>query len=282
MEHPQNRLSFIKAKEIEDFIDLNFYHPLGYYLALFFNSLGFSPNLVSFISMIVGIVGSIFIYKLNLICGSLLIILASVIDSADGQVARMSGKTSPYGRIIDGLVGYIIFTSVYLAIALRYKPIYGYKIFLLMIIAGISNILHSNTYDFYRTAYLCVIKNRYDEMVVSDLKDNGFFRRIYSIYISIWKIILNSHMLFINSLKNGDIRLTEDKLAFYKKKMLSNIHFINLLGDNWRINGILFLSLFNRLDLYFYYIIFFMNALFIFVVLRQKKIDEEILREAGL
>ncbi len=266
--HLQNKYSYIKDREIEDFFDLKFYHPFGYYLAVFFNKLGFSPNMVSFLSMIVGVCGGFFIHYGKDIQGALFIVLASIIDSSDGQLARMSKKTSKYGRIIDGLVGYIIFTSVYISIALRYEGVYGW----------VTNGLHSSFYDFYRTAYLSIMKNNYEPFEKEE-KEKNFLDKIYSLYSSYQNWICKYHKKFIEKVIKKEIILDEDKKIKYKKFMIENIQFVNLFGDNWKINGILFLSFINKLDLFFYYIIFIMNLVFVFVIIRQRKIDLKLMEE---
>lgn len=275
MEQAENKKGpFWKDILIEDWLDINFYHPLGYYIAVFFNKLNFSPNAVSFISMIFGVTGGFLIYFSIPVTGSLLIIFASVLDSSDGQLARMSGKSSVYGRIIDGLVGYFIFGSVYLAIALKYKS------FIPMVLAGISNGIHSSVYDFYRTAYLSVTRQKYSDFFTPS--DNSFISKIYSFYMSYQRKICSYHILFIKKLISENKNLTETEINKYKEKMVSNIQVINLLGDNWKINGLLFFSIINRLDLFFYYIIFIINTAFLFAVLKQRKIDMEIISEVGV
>jgi phosphatidylserine synthase len=269
----QNKINY-KAIEIEDFIDLYFYHPLGYLFAVFFNKIGFTPNSVSLISMVVGILGGVMIFYDKLLLACFLIVLASVLDSADGQLARISGKTSLYGRIIDGIVGYVIFSSIYISIFLRYYKHYGYfKYLFFMFACGFSNSIHAGIYDFYRTAYVSVIKKKFDDIFFE--KKETFYSRIYEIYSLIQKKICSIHIQVLK--KIYDSNFDEKKITIYREKMLSNIGFINILGDNWRINGIIILSLIKRIDLFYFYIIFIMNVIMILVVLKQRKIDRKLM-----
>lgn len=270
----ENKGPIFKDKDIEDFLDIHFYHPLGYKFALFFSKLDLTPNMVSFMSMIFGVLGGMLIYHSMDISASIFIIFASVLDSSDGQLARMINRTSVYGRIIDGLVGYIMFASIYLAIFFRNPKI---SFLILMIIAGVSNAIHSSVYDFYRTAYLSVLRKKYSDF--SPLQNGGFLSKIYDFYSSYQRFLCRYHIIFIKNLVENKKEIDDNKIPIYKKKMLSNIQFINLLGDNWKINGVLFLSIINRVDWFFYYIIFIMNAVFAFVIIRQRKIDLEIISE---
>jgi hypothetical protein len=267
---------FFKDREIEDVFDLKFYHPLGYRFALLFNRLGLFPNTVSLISMVIGLFGGVLIYYNHPFIASLFVVLASVLDSSDGQLARMSGKTSVYGRIIDGIVGYIIFISMYLSIGFKYYKGYGYPILILMIVAGLSNIIHSSVYDFYRTAFLGVSKNDYSDFL--EEKNEGLFSVLYNIYNLYQRAICKWHLKFLKYvIDNKKSLLSSDEIKKYREKMLKNIQFVNLLGDNWKINGLLLLSLVNRIDLFFWYVIIVLNLFLVVVLLRQRRIDREII-----
>ena len=269
----QNRISY-KAVEIEDVIDLYFYHPFGYILAMFFNKLRFSPNTVSMIGMILGMLGGFMIYLDRFLYASFLIVFASILDSSDGQLARISGKTSVYGRIIDGLVGYAVFASVYVFIFLRYYNEYGFfKYLILMFFSAVSNSIHSSIYDFYRTAYISVVRNKFDDIFYE--KKSSFYDKIYEFYTLIQKKVCSIHMGVLR--KIYDNKIDDEKIKIYKSKMLSNIQFVNLLGDNWKINGIIFLFILNRVKWFYFYVIFILNFVFLVVVLKQRKIDKEIL-----
>ena len=71
-------------------------------MALFFNKLGVSPNSITIASIFIGIAAGICFYFQSLainVIGMLLLIWANSYDSADGQLARMTGQKSALGRI---------------------------------------------------------------------------------------------------------------------------------------------------------------------------------------
>ena len=97
--------STLKSLDTEEFIDIHFYRPIGYQWALFFNKLGVSPNSITIASIFIGIAAGICFYFQSLainVIGMLLLIWANSYDSADGQLARMTGQKSALGRILDG------------------------------------------------------------------------------------------------------------------------------------------------------------------------------------
>ncbi|MCQ2058821.1 MAG: CDP-alcohol phosphatidyltransferase family protein [Bacteroidaceae bacterium] len=119
--------STYKSKDTEEFLDIWFTRPCGFVMALLCNALRMHPNVVTIISMVIGAFGGFCFYfgelKWSLIgVGSM--IFANILDSADGQLARMSGKTSQLGRLLDGFSGDVWFFAMYLAIVLRLQTQY--------------------------------------------------------------------------------------------------------------------------------------------------------------
>ena len=79
-----------KAKEIEELADVYFFRPLGYLFALLARNLGLSPSAVTVIGTLVGIGGGVMLATPSRAFGGfLVIILHSILDSSDGQLARM-------------------------------------------------------------------------------------------------------------------------------------------------------------------------------------------------
>lgn len=111
-----------KNADTEEWIDVHFTRPIGYLWALLFKKLGVVPNAVTILSIIIGVAAGWMFYYTDLvhnIIGVLLLMWANFYDSADGQLARMTGKTTRWGRILDGFAGDVWFFAIYLAIVLR-------------------------------------------------------------------------------------------------------------------------------------------------------------------
>jgi hypothetical protein len=49
----------LKSLDTEEFIDLKFYRPLGYQWALFFERMGITPNVVSVMSIFLGVIAGV-------------------------------------------------------------------------------------------------------------------------------------------------------------------------------------------------------------------------------
>jgi phosphatidylglycerophosphate synthase len=153
--------STYKARDVEETLDVWFYRPLGYLVARACIPLGITPNAVTIISIFIGVAGGHLLYYRDVTInawGIALWVVADTLDSADGQLARMTGHKSKLGRILDGLGGNIMFVSIYLhlvaRLAVTYPAVHWAWFLLLAVGGGFSHSLQSSLADYYRNAYL--------------------------------------------------------------------------------------------------------------------------------
>ncbi|MFN2507456.1 MAG: CDP-alcohol phosphatidyltransferase family protein [Chthoniobacterales bacterium] len=156
--------STYKTRDVESLLDIYFYRPIGYQFARLFAVAGFTPNIVSLLGAVVGVVAAhLYFYRdlrLNLI-GMGLHVVANTLDNADGQLARLTSRGSLQGAIMDGVADYLVFVSVYIHLSLRYIAEGGSAaIWLLMFAAGISHAVQSMMIDYYRNAYLQLVAGK--------------------------------------------------------------------------------------------------------------------------
>ena len=112
----------IKSFDTEENYDLAFTRPVGFAWALFFRKLKVTPNVITIISIFLGIGGGVCFYFPNLyinIAGVLLLVWAGIYDCTDGMLARLTGQKSELGRFLDGIAGDFWFVAIYLSIVLR-------------------------------------------------------------------------------------------------------------------------------------------------------------------
>lgn len=122
--------STYKSNDTEEWLDKVWTRPIGYMWACFFKALNVHPNVVTVLSMIIGASSAFFFFHgsyfyegthglwMNII-GILLLMWANFYDSADGQLARMTGKKTQLGRILDGAASEVWFIQIYLALVAR-------------------------------------------------------------------------------------------------------------------------------------------------------------------
>ncbi len=147
-----------KARDVEGWLDIRVYRPIGFQLARLCASLRLTPSAVSFFGAGIGIIGGHFYFypdlRLNMI-GMALQIVANIFDNADGQLARLTNQGSVAGMVVDGLADHLVFFSIYFHICLRCVLEGGSNaVWLLAAIAGFSHAVQSMVADYYRTGYL--------------------------------------------------------------------------------------------------------------------------------
>lgn len=147
----------LKHEDVEERIDLLFYRPLGAALTRWLATTTVTPNQVSVLSAIIGGLGGAFFLSDRLavnLLGMLGFVLANLLDSVDGQLARMKKMTSRLGRILDGVAGVAIFGSIYLFLAIRLSRDAGWPALLLGTLALASQACQNQMADYFRNAYL--------------------------------------------------------------------------------------------------------------------------------
>lgn len=162
----QRVLSTMKSREVESDFELYVTRTPGYLWALFFRWLHVHPIAVTLMSIVIGSASAYF-FLFDDICynliGMLLLIWANWYDCADGQLARMTGKKTLVGRVLDGFAGNVWFFFIYIALLLRMWSEWGITIFILESWAGFY--CHSRQCalaDYYRNIHLWVALGKED------------------------------------------------------------------------------------------------------------------------
>ena len=162
----------LKSPDTEEWIDLLFYRPAGYCWALLFRKIHVSPNLVTVFSILLGMTSGVLFYFTDLrltILGMCLLVWANTFDSADGQLARMTGRYSRMGRILDGAAGDLWFFAIYASICLQLTPAWGAWIWALGAVAGYFHSKQAAMADYLRNFHLLFDGGRNG----SELDDSG-------------------------------------------------------------------------------------------------------------
>lgn len=156
----------MKSEDTEEWLDVHFTRPIGLAFALLWNKFDIHPNVITILSIFLGIgAGVMFSYTdlYHNICGVLLLMFANFCDSTDGQMARLTGKKTLIGRMLDGFSGDLWFVAIYLGIVFRlwHQNIPGTQVewsFWALLLCALSGFhFHSNQSslaDYYRQIHL--------------------------------------------------------------------------------------------------------------------------------
>lgn len=154
---PSNALAH-KGAAVEEWIDLHFYRPLGIRIARVLSATRISADEVTLWALVAGLIGGqLFLYsdrRLNAL-GFVMWVVSDVFDSADGQLARLRGASTRFGRALDGISDSLRFAYLYLCLLLRLLAMgAGWPAVALVVLAAVSHSLQATIVDFIRTAYL--------------------------------------------------------------------------------------------------------------------------------
>ena len=293
----------LKSSDTEETIDLCFYRPVGYVWAIIAKKLGIHPNAITIASIFLGVGAGVMFYFsplwMNLI-GMFLLIWANSFDSADGQLARLTGQYSRLGRILDGLSGDMWFLAIYIAICLREPRTshffidHHWAIWVMAVLAGIFHAKQAAVADLYRQFHLYFLKgksgseleNSYElKRQIAQIPKSNFWKRLtmrfYLGYTLQQEATTPAMQRFRATLKkywpDGELPLWLREE--FRKKSLPLMKYTNILTFNWR-SIVLFAALFSRMPwLYFAFEITVMNVIMIYMIMRHEKICSQFTAE---
>jgi hypothetical protein len=269
-----------KSAEIEDPADVYFFRPAGLFLARGARALTITPIGLTIIGMLIGLAGGALLYdeRLRLVAFALLI-LHGIVDSADGQLARLTGRTSELGHVLDGLSGYATHAAIFLAIAagLIHRGA-GWSTVLWMLAAGIATAIQAGMYEYHRRAYIEVVA-RARVPGREAINVPSLIGRLFGSYARAQGRLIGPHVEVEAALARrglGNLVTDEDRRR-YRECFQSAVRGWNLLGDNTRFYAIGVLALLHRIDLFFAFVLVPMNLVFIVLWLWQRRADQRFL-----
>ena len=290
----------LKSLDTEETFDLIFYRPIGYFWALLTKSMGLTPNFITIASIFLGIGAAFCFYFNNLwinIGGVFLLVWANSFDSADGQLARMTGQFSRLGRILDGLCGIIWFFCIYLAICLRENhtsPFFSSHHWIIWVFAAVTGFFHSlqtSMADYYRQFHLFFVKgkegseleslqNLWDQFHKLSWKKNFFRKLILAFYCNYtsgqekrtpWMQKLRQLLI-----KKYGFNIPSAFREHFREKSLPLMKYTNILSFNVRSFSLFAAILVFRMPwLYFAFELIVLNIILVYMMWSHERICRE-------
>jgi len=300
--------STLKSMDTEETFDLIFYRPIGYVWALIAKKLRITPNAITIASIFLGIgAGVCFYYDsiwINLL-GVLLLVWADSFDSADGQLARMTGQYSRIGRILDGISSDIWFIAIYAAICLRENATPGFfmthklSIWILAAVTGAFHAVQAAMADYYRQFHLYFLKGEGGSELDSAAEVWKKWRALSWKHDFIQKIILlfyanytrgqerrTPHMQALRRglrEKYGDTPAPEAFRIRFRRLSLPLMKYTNILSFNTRTFALFAALLIFRIPwLYFAFELTVLNGVLIYMIWRHERMCRIMLDDPAL
>ncbi len=282
----------LKLPEVEEIIDLYFYRPLAFAFVKAIYKTNITPNQLTVLSMAVGVMGGI-CYGLGnpqaVAVGALLYGLSIVLDCSDGQLARLKKNGTRLGRILDGLIDYVVSLAMYIGIGIGLAPESqdAWIWWLLLLSAGLSNLFHSAVLDYYRNRFTDCIQG------TSSTKDDDFlgFKREYEALAGMRGQRLRQttiwlYLKYLTLQKRITTRWDEAKISptssqdFYSRNKIA-LRLWTFLGSTTQGTLLIVTSLLDRIDLYFWGMIVVGNIWAAVMYAVQNRIDQRLEQEVA-
>jgi hypothetical protein len=221
--------------------------------------------------------------------GMLLLMLANSLDSADGQLARMTDNKSRLGRLLDGLAGSFWFIVIHIALCLRLQNQgFGSWVWVLGIASALSHMLQAQQADYYRNIHLYFIKGESgsEQDNSADLKieldklswKHHFWKKLpqafYHNYTRQQEILspkLQKLMGVVRSRYRNNLPawLVNEFREVHKPLM----KYTNIVQFNTRVIFLFFCIFINKLWVYFVFDIVVLNTVMIYMIVKQEGIS---------
>ena len=276
----------LKLPEAEEFFDLTFYRPLAFAFVKSVYRLPITPNQVTVLSMLSGLVAARFFAdgaSGALAWGAFWYALANVLDCADGQLARLQQSGTPLGRLVDGIADYVSSIAIFLGIGAGLAAA-GTPAWVLVVAAGVSSAVHALLFDHYQSEYLSIVRSERAftggeiERISAELSRSG----------STWRSALRTAVL---RLYLAYLRLQDRTApragpgpidpARFRNANRGIIRVWSVLGPTTNRTLLIVCALAGRLDAYLLAVLLAGNAWVLLAYLLQRRVDRSLAGSEG-
>ena len=302
--------STFKSQDTEEWLDIHFTRPLGLLWANFFNRFDIHPNVVTILSIFLGTAAGYMFYYPDMthtLIGIFLLVWANLYDSADGQLARMTGKKTRWGRILDGFAGDVWFFAIYFAISLRLQDdfipgtVYKWGVWIWLASAFSGFICHGKQCqlaDYYRNIHLFFLKGEKGSELDNFKKLRTELKTLSWKQDGMWMVFLYFYGNYTNSQEKMTPKFQKLRATLlqkypnkilprelcdkFRKGSLPLMKYANILTFNTRAI-VLYISLLVGFPwLYLLFEIVIMNALFFYMRHKHESLCEKLNAELSV
>lgn len=272
-----------KGDAVEEWVDLKFFRPVGARIARSFARTTISADQVTMMALIVGLVaGHLFFYSsvaLNLL-GFALFVISDIFDSVDGQLARLRGDPTRWGKIVDGIGDSLRWTNLYVHLILRLAlGNYGIGAEALAVAAFLSHTFHAAGIDFIRSAYLEVALGERGAVDLPEKIERTSPRnlprwlahRLYRIYVARQSWMFPNTIALIRTLQEREASGEKETRSAYADRQIAVVRQCAWLGHNIRFGLLALLPWIGGVEGFLCISLVPMSALFLSLAVRQER-----------
>ena len=190
-DEPYSYTTSVKSVYSDELINTYFIRPAAGGIVRFLYKTSITPNAVTLLSILAGLNGAFFLLSpgfASALTAGILIEVKDVLDSADGQLARVKQMSSRRGRFYDSLGDILVNAMLFLALGLSMAHENHNSLYLLLaFIAFAGTTLRVSYHVFYQVSFLHLeqhyMTNRVQETITdSDRQADQVALRLQQIY----------------------------------------------------------------------------------------------------
>jgi phosphatidylglycerophosphate synthase len=216
----------LKPLEVEEPIDVWVHRPLAYLFARACFRLPISPDVVTLLSIVAGLSSACALvaeFPHHLQLGGALLFFSAVLDCADGQLARMRGTSSIFGRMLDGCadlitVGAVAPATVWVMWRSLATPMWERgTVVLLACITMVTTSFHTTMYDHYKNVFLR-LTGPYQEAEDYEAALARFRSKDPASLSLVWRICYSIYLFYLKSQRDYVMKFdpfTSARLTLY-------------------------------------------------------------------
>ncbi len=255
---------------IEEYSNRYVIHPLSSIVERISIKRGISANFISFCGLGAGLLAGLLYYhqdhKSFILAAFLCMVAWHIFDGADGRIARATGTSSAFGRILDGICDHLVFGAVYIAFVLYLiKTGSPNMVWLYGIAAAASHGIQAAGYEERRQKYQRRKRGIYRQDTNDKLVNiNGKKSTLANIYDKVQKLVSGGYgpidrVIDINRELNAAGNSTQNMID----KTVITVRLWALLNANNRTIMLAVMAFIGQPFLYFIYEIILLNLGFI-------------------
>lgn len=270
----------LKMAEVEEPLDLFFYRPIAFGIVKLVYRLPITPNQVTFLSLLAGLVAA---YDFSLgtanafIGAAIWYAATNILDCCDGMLARLQGSGSPLGRLVDGIVDWIIAVAIFLGLGIGLQLATGDStIWYLVVAGGLTSALHAVVFDSQQQEYLANVRGKASyqtfelERVRAELaglvksKSSRLRRGMLLIYLQYLKVQERTQV------RPGTRKQFSPEV--YRDHNRRIMRWWTLLGTTTNRSLLILAALFNAIPVFLWVVVIAGNLVLLFMLLQQRNV----------
>ena len=276
MNVPSDQVS--PVKEIIEPVNRYFHNPIATSIVKALKDTWVTPNQVTYSSVFVGLV-SAYTFSLGTLqaffFAGILLEVVLILDCVDGQLARAKKCSSSWGRLLDGIAGYIIYLAVLAGIMISLD-----KEHMTLALFGLITILRAIAYDYCKLTMITMIQKgsdgNFQEILdtYSKISDNdSILLKVYFYYLQLQRLMFcgcfTSLGEFVESGKEDyeDDPMTSSERKDYQQKASPLMIVWSWNGVDLPLFLLVLMSLFGVMERCLFPLVCFLAIQFVFTII---------------